>query len=150
MALLQKITDDMKTAMKSGDKPRLEVLRFTLASVNAAQKEKALKDAQATLSDDEVIAVLQKEAKKRKDSIELFKQGNREDLVASEEGGLKVLYEYLPAELSREEIAAIVKDLKAKGVANDFSGLMKETMKIAKGRADGKTVGDVIRDVERG
>lgn len=150
MALLQKITDDMKAAMKSGDKPRLEVLRFTLASVNAAQKEKALKDPQATLSDDEVIAVLQKEAKKRKDSIELFKQGNREDLVASEESGLKVLYEYLPAELSREEIAAIVKDLKAKGVANDFSGLMKETMKIAKGRADGKTVGDVIRDVERG
>ena len=148
MALLQKITDDMKTAMKSGDKARLEVLRFTLAGLHAAQKEKTLKDPEASLGDDEVITILQKEAKKRKDSIELFKQGNRDDLVSKEESDLKVIYEYLPAELSHDEIVVIVKDLKANGV-NDFSLLMKETMKIAKGRADGKTVGDVIRDVER-
>jgi uncharacterized protein YqeY len=148
MALLQKISDDMKTAMKSGDKSRLEVLRFTLASLNAAQKEKALKDPAATLSDEEVVTLLQKEAKKRKDSIELFKQGNRDDLVAKEEGDLKMLYEYLPAELSRDEIVAMVKTAKAAG-ANDFSSIMKEVMKMAKGRADGKTVTDVIRDVER-
>lgn len=134
--------------MKSGDKARLEVLRFTLASLNAAQKEKALKDPQATLGDDEVVAVLQKEAKKRRDSLELFRQGKRDDLVAKEEADLKVLYEYLPAELSRDEIAAMVKTAKANG-ANDFSSIMKEVMKLAKGRADGKTVGDVIRDVER-
>ena len=148
MALFQKITEDMKTAMKSGDKARLEVLRFTLASLNAAQKEKTLKDPQATLSDEEVVTILQKEAKKRKDSIELFKQGKRDDLVEKEEGGLKVIYEYLPAELSREEIVAMVKAAKASG-ASDFSSIMKEVMKLAKGRADGKTVGDVIRDVER-
>jgi len=149
MPLFQKISDDMKAAMKSGNKARLEVLRFTLAGLNAAQKEKTLKDPQASLSDDEVVTLLQKEAKKRKDSIELFKQGKRDDLVAKEEGDLKVLYEYLPTELSHDEIVAIVKDLKTKGVASDFSGLMKETMKIVKGRADGKAVGDVIRDVER-
>ena len=149
MPLFQKISDDMKAAMKSGNKARLEVLRFTLAGLNAAQKEKTLKDPQASLSDDEVVTLLQKEAKKRKDSIELFKQGKRDDLVAKEEGDLKVLYEYLPTELSHDEIVAIVKDLKIKGVASDFSGLMKETMKIVKGRADGKAVGDVIRDVER-
>jgi len=148
MSLLQKINEDMKSAMKSGDKARLEVLRFTLASLNPAQKEKALKDPQATLSDEEVITILQKEAKKRKDSIELFKQGKRDDLVAKEEGDLKVLYEYLPAELSREEIVAMVAAAKANGAA-DFSSIMKEVMKSAKGRADGKTVGDVIRDVER-
>ncbi len=149
MALLQKISDDMKAAMKSGDKARLEVLRFTLASLNAAQKEKTLGDSQATLSDDEVIALLQKEAKKRKDSLELFRQGNRGDLIAKEEGDLKVLYEYLPAELSHDEIVAMVKAAKAGG-ANDFSSIMKEVMRMAKGRADGKTVGDIIRDVERG
>ncbi len=148
MALFQKINDDMKAAMKSSDKARLEVLRFTLASLNPAQKEKALKDPQAVLSDEEVITILQKEAKKRKDSIELFKQGKRADLVTKEEGDLKVLYEYLPQELSREEIAAIVKEAKANG-ATDFGSIMKEVMKAAKGRADGKTVGDVIRDVER-
>ena len=138
----------MKAAMKSGDKPRLEVLRFTLAGLNAAQKEKTLKDPQAMLSDDEVVALLQKEAKKRKDSIELFKQGKRDDLVVKEESDLKVLYEYLPAELSHEEIVAMVTTAKATG-ASDFSSIMKEVMKLAKGRADGKTVGDVIRDVER-
>jgi len=138
----------MKAAMKSGNKPRLEVLRFTLASLNPAQKEKTLKDPSATLSDEEVITILQKEAKKRKDSVELFKQGKRDDLVAKEEGDLKVLYEYLPAELSHDEIVAMVAMAKANG-ANDFSSIMKEVMKLAKGRADGKTVGDVIRDVER-
>ena len=147
MALLQKINDDMKAAMKSGDKARLEVLRFTLASLNPAQKEKAMKDPQATLSDEEVITILQKEAKKRKDSIELFKQGKRDDLVAKEEGDLKVLYEYLPQELSRDEIVAMVKTAKANG-ASDFGSIMKEVMKLAKGRTDGKTVGDVIRDVD--
>ena len=137
----------MKTAMKSGDKARLEVLRFTLAGLNAAQKEKTLKDPAATLSDEEVVTVLQKESKKRKDSIELFKQGKRDDLVSKEEADLKVLYEYLPAELSRDEIVAMVKIAKENG-ANDFSSIMKEVMKLAKGRANGKTVGDVIRDVD--
>jgi uncharacterized protein len=148
MPLFQKINDEMKAAMKSGDKARLEVLRFTLASLNPVQKEKALKDPQAVLSDEEVITILQKEAKKRKDSIELFKQGKRDDLVAKEEGDLKVLYEYLPAELSHDEVVAMVNAAKAGG-ASDFSSIMKEVMKLAKGRADGKTVGDVIRDVER-
>jgi uncharacterized protein YqeY len=147
MPHLQKINDDMKTAMKSGDKARLEVLRFTLASLNAAQKEKILKDPAASLGDEEVITILQKEAKKRKDSIELFKQGKRDDLVAKEEGDLKVIYEYLPAELSRDEVVAMVKTAKENG-ATDFSSIMKEVMKLAKGRADGKTVGDVIRDVD--
>lgn len=148
MALLQKINDDLKTAMKGGDKARVEVLRFTLASVNAAQKEKALKDPQASLTDEEVVSVLQKEAKKRKDALELFRQGQRDDLVAKEEGDLKMLYEYLPAELSREEIVRMVKAAKEAGAA-DFGAIMKEVMKEAKGRTDGKTVGDVIRDVER-
>lgn len=147
MALLQKINDDLKTAMKSGDKSRVEVLRFTLAGLNAAQKEKTLKDPQAMLADEEVVTILQKEAKKRKDAIELFKQGKRDDLVAKEEGDLAIIYEYLPQELSRDEIVAMVTAAKANG-ASDFGSIMKEVMKMAKGRTDGKTVGDVIRDVE--
>lgn len=145
MPLFQKINDDMKAAMKSGDKARLEVIRFALAGVNAAQKEKALKEPGATLSDDEVISVLQKDAKRRKESIELFKQGNRADLVAKEEADLAVLAEYIPKELSRDEIAKMVDDVKAQGFS-DFSGVMRETMKLVKGRADGKTVGEVIKE----
>ncbi len=148
MALLQRMNDDLKAAMKGGDKARVEVLRFTLASVNAAQKEKTLKNPQAALTDEETVAVLQRETKKRKDALELFRAGKRDDLVAKEESDLQVLYEYIPAPLSREEITAMVKQAKANG-AGDFGSIMKAVMAAAKGRADGKAVGDVIRDVER-
>jgi uncharacterized protein len=145
MPLFQKINDDMKAAMKSGDKPRLEVIRFALASLHAAQKEKEMKTPGATLTDEEVVAVLQKDAKRRKESIELFKQGKRDDLVAKEEADLLVLGEYVPKELSRSEIEKMVDEVKAQGFV-DFSSAMRETMKLVKGRADGKAVGEVIKE----
>jgi uncharacterized protein YqeY len=151
MPLLQKITDDRKTAMKSGDKPRLETLRFALAGLNAAQKEKEMKEPGTKLTDEEVIVVLQKDVKRRRESVELFKQGNRADLVEKEEGDIAILAEYLPKELSRQEIAQMVDGLKVQGF-NDFTSLIRETMKLVKGRADGKMVGEVIKektDVER-
>lgn len=135
----------MKAAMKSGDKPRLEVIRFALAGLHAAQKEKELKTPGAVLSDEEVITVLQKDAKRRKESIELFKQGKRDDLVTKEEADLAVLSEYIPKELTRAEIEKMVDEVKAQGFV-DFSSAMRETMKLVKGRADGKAVGDVIKE----
>jgi uncharacterized protein len=144
MTLLQKLQDDMKAAMKSGQKERLEVLRFVIAGVNSAQKDKSAKQAGAVLTDEEVTAILQKEAKRRREAVELFKQGKRDDLVKKEEGDLAVIFEYLPKELSEAEIGKIVDDVRAKG-AGDFNGVMRETMKVVKGRADGKLVGDVIK-----
>ena len=135
----------MKAAMKSGDKARLEVIRFAIAGLNAARKEKEMKEPGATLSDEEVVMLLQKDAKRRKESIELFKQGKRDDLVAKEEADLLVLGEYIPKELSRAEIEKMVDDVKAQGFA-DFSSAMRETMKLVKGRADGKIVGEVIKE----
>jgi uncharacterized protein len=146
MPLVQKINDDVKAAMKSGDKSRLEVLRFVLAGLNSAQKDKAIKTEGAVLTDDEAVAILQKEAKRRKEAIELFKQGKRDDLVEKESADLAIVYEYIPKEMSREEIEKIVSDLKAGG-ASDFNTLMKESMKAIKGRADGKTVGEVVKSV---
>lgn len=135
----------MKAAMKSGDKVRLETVRFVLSGLKSAEKDKQVKDPVATLSDDEAIAVLQKEAKRRKESMELFKQGGRNDLAEKEESDLVIIMEYLPKELSREEIALLVDKARAAG-ANDFSSLMRETMKEVKGRADGKLVGEVIKE----
>lgn len=146
MPLVQKINDDVKAAMKSGDKSRLEVLRFVLAGLNSAQKDKAIKTEGAVLTDDEAVALLQKEAKRRKEAIELFKQGKRDDLVEKESAELAIVYEYIPKEMSREEIEKIVSGLKAGG-ATDFNTLMKESMKAIKGRADGKTVGEVVKSV---
>ena len=144
MPLYSKITDDLKSAMKSGDKARVEALRFALAGLNSFQKDKQVKTPDATITDDEVVSVLQKEVKKRKDSIKLFRQGNRDDLVAKEEGDLAVIAVYIPKELSRAELEKIVSDVIAAG-ATDFNAAMKETMKVAKGRSDGKTVGEVIK-----
>lgn len=138
----------MKTAMKAGDKERLETVRFALSALKTAEKEKQAKDSAATLSDDEAIAVLQKEAKRRKESIALFKEGNRDELAAKEEADLAVLQTYLPKELSKEEIATIVEKVHAADPdgTNDFSSLMREAMKELKGRADGKLVGEVIKE----
>jgi uncharacterized protein len=144
MALLSKLNDDLKTAMKGGQKERVEVLRFVLSGVNNAQKEKNVKSPGVPLTDDEVVSLLQKEAKRRKEALELFKKGNRADLVKKEDADLAVIFEYIPQELSIAEIEKIVDDVKSKGAA-DFNSIMKEVMKVVKGRADGKTVGDVIK-----
>ncbi|MGC9968469.1 MAG: GatB/YqeY domain-containing protein [Minisyncoccia bacterium] len=144
MALFQKINDDLKSAMKGGQKDRVGVLRFMLAGVQNAQKEKGVKQPGEALTDEEAVAVLQKEAKRRKEAIELFRQGKRDDLVKKEEAELAMIYEYLPKELSAAEIEKMVDELKTQGF-NDFNALMRETMKLVKGRTDGKTVGDIIK-----
>ena len=144
MSLFETITADLKTAMKAGEKERVEVLRFVLSGLQGAQKEKNVKEPGVPLADEETISLLQKEAKKRKESIELFKQGKRDDLVSKETADLAIIAAYLPKELSEAEIGAIVDDLRAKGF-NDFSALMREAMKAMKGKADGKLVGEIIK-----
>ena len=129
--IYEQITADLKTAMKAGDKPRVEVLRFALAGLNSFQKDKQAKEPGATIGDDEVVSVLQKEIKRRRESIELFKQGGRTDLVTKEEGDLAIIAAYVPKELSREEIGVIVDGVIAAGGlsgAKDFNSAMRETM----------------------
>jgi len=144
MTLLQKITEDMKAAMKSGDHARVDVLRFVMAGIRSAEKDKYAKTPDVPMTDEEAVAVLQKEVKRRKEAIELFKKGNREDLVNKEDADLAVIATYVPKELSPEEIEKVVDDLKAKGFS-DFNVLMRESMKELKGRADGKMVGEIVK-----
>ena len=135
----------MKVAMKAGEKDRLETLRFIISSLNAAQKEKELKEPGAMLIDAETISILQKETKRRKESIDLFRQGNRNDLVEKEEVGLAIIQAYLPEELSRDAIAKIIDEMRVQGF-NDFNSLMRETIKAVNGRANGKLVGEIIKE----
>ncbi len=144
MTLLEKLNGDLKTAMKAGEKGRVEVLRFSLAGVNAALKDKIMKHAGDTLADEEVIEVLRRDAKRRREALVFFRQGERADLVAKEAADLKIIMGYLPEELSAAEIERTIDRLKKKGF-KDFNSLMREAMKEMKGRADGKTVGDVIK-----
>jgi uncharacterized protein YqeY len=144
MSLIQKMTEDLKVAMKSGDRARVDALRFILAGLKGAEKDKFAKDPNAVLADDEAVAVLRKEVKRRRESIELFKKGGRPDLVEKEEADLRVLMEYAPKELSPEEIEKVVDGLIAKG-NSEFNVLMREVMKELKGRADGKVVGEIVK-----
>ncbi len=143
MPLTDKLKDDLKSSLKAGNSARAGIIRLFLSEVQNQTKEK-FGAGEGALTDDEAVAVLQKEAKKRRESIVLFRKGGREDLVKKEELELSVLGEYLPKAMTSEEIKAVISAVMAKG-PNDFNSIMKEAMRELKGKADGKTVGDLIK-----
>jgi uncharacterized protein len=142
--IYDQIMTDLKTAMKDHDQAKVDVLRFAVSGLNNVKKEKQMADPAATLTDEETTSILQKEIKKRKESVELFKQGNRADLVEKEEADLAIISAYVPQELSRAEIEKIVDEVIAAG-AKDFGSAMREAAKMTKGRADGKLVGEIVK-----
>ncbi|MDO8574434.1 MAG: GatB/YqeY domain-containing protein [bacterium] len=145
MFLLGKINQDLKSALKNRDIEKTAVLRFILAQVQNKSIEKRGTGDSPELSDEEVTQVLQKEFKKRKEAIELFKKGGRNDLADKETSELKFFEGYLPVELSRDEIMKVVEKVMAGG-GKDFGVLMKEAMKELKGQADGKIVSELVRE----
>ncbi|MDA8326912.1 MAG: GatB/YqeY domain-containing protein [Nitrospiraceae bacterium] len=143
MSLPEKIDNDLKTAMKAGDKLRLETLRMVKSAVQYRQIEKG-----GPLSDEEVIAVLSTLSKQRRESIEQFRKGGREELALKEEAELQVLRGYMPAELSPEDLDRLIeqsiKDSGALGPA-DMGKVMRLLMPRVKGAADGKTVNEKVK-----
>lgn len=148
MALYQKIADDLKNAMKSGDDFQVGVLRLLLSSFRNKEIEKKSKGLEPDLSEEEIVEVLSKEAKKRREAVELYGKAEREDLASKERKELEIIQKYLPAQLSEEEIGKSVrlaiertgaKDIK------DFGRAMAEAMKELKGRADAKTVSEIVK-----
>jgi hypothetical protein len=151
MSLKDRIGEDMKAAMKSGEKDRLGVLRMMRAKVlevEVASREKLGRDHQAT--DAEVVEALSSYAKQRKDSIEAFRQAGREDLASREEIELAIVREYLPRPLADEEVRAIVVEAIAEAgakSAKDMGAVMKLVMPRVKGSADGKKVQEIVRSL---
>lgn len=141
--LKARLTDDMKQAMKSGDKPRLSVIRLLLAAIK--QKEV---DERIELSDDDVLAILVKQSKQRRESIEQFKSAERDDLVATEQFELQVIETYLPAKLSETEIRQIITDAitetGAQGMAQMGAVMNIVRAKVA-GRADLSSVSQWVK-----
>ena len=139
MGLREKINEDMKTAMKSGDKIRLETIRSVRALILEFDKSGANRE----LTPDDEIAMLSTGVKKRKESVEMFTKAGRMDLADKESAEFKILQEYLPKQLSEEEIISEIKTIAAEvGVSTkaDFAKLMPAAMKQLKGKTDGKTV----------
>lgn len=142
--ILARLNEDLKNALKSEDSQKAAVLRFLLAQIKNKEIEKRA-GLNKELSDEEIIEVLQKEVKKRKEAIELFKKGGREDLVLKEEAELRIISEYLPPPMSKEEVEAAVQNIINKGM-NNFNEVMKEATKLLRGRVDGKALVEIVKE----
>lgn len=143
MNLRDKINNDLKAAMKSGDKVRLETIRSIRALILEFEKSGSGKE----LTLDEEIRILTAAAKKRKEAIEQYRSANRTELAEKEESELKIIEEYLPKQLSSEEILEEVKKIASEINAknkDDFPKLMPLAAKTLKGRADGKIVKEIV------
>ena len=143
MSTHDKIKEHLTAALKGGEKERVGVLRLLLAELHNKEKEKPA--GKQSLTEEETLAVLKKEVKKRKEAIELFRKGSREDLAKKDEAELKIIAEYLPPEIAPDEIKAVVDRLFAAG-NKEFNTLMRETMRELKGQADGKVVSGIVKE----
>ena len=143
--LKQKLADDLKQAMRQGDKVRRSVIRLVMAAINNAEIAR-----QATLEDADIYGVIAKEIRQRKESIDAFKLGKRPDLVAQEEAELAVLQEYLPQQMTREEIIAeagrVIAEVGAQGLS-DKGKVMPKLIAQLKGRADGRLINEVVTEL---
>jgi uncharacterized protein YqeY len=149
MTLRTKLQDDLKAAMKSGDKRRLAALRLTMSAIKIAETAER-RASRGDLTDDEAIAVLQTEIKRRRDTIAELEKADRPELLADEKTELAVLVDYLPQQMSREQIVevarAVIAETGATGSAQ-MGAVMKQLMARLKGQADGKLVNEVVREL---
>ena len=149
MSLKDRIENDLKVALKARDRGTLEALRMVKAKIQEKQVDlRGKKGAEAELSDDDVQAVLNAYAKQRRDSIEAYEKGGRDELAQKERDELEIISAYLPKQLSDEEITAIVEKAVADSGASsmkDLGAVMKLVMPQTKGLADGKRVNEIVR-----
>ncbi len=142
--LLNRLQTEMKIALKSKDTDRLSVVRMLISEIKKEQIDK-----KRELSDSEVLTVIQRYAKQRRDAIEQYKKANRQDLVEKEQKELNIVLEFLPKQLTEEEIVKIVdKTIEEVGAASikDMGKVMKSVMEKVKGRADGSLVSKIVRE----
>ncbi|MBI3006464.1 MAG: GatB/YqeY domain-containing protein [Ignavibacteriales bacterium] len=144
MTLSEKVNQDLKAAMKSGDQVKLNTIRSLLAHIIELTK----RGTGSTVTADEELSVLMTAAKKRKEAIEMYQKGGRDDLVKQEQKELEIINGYLPKPMTKEEAEEVVVRIIAQSGATsggDFGKVMPLAMKELKGKIDGKIVQDVVR-----
>jgi uncharacterized protein YqeY len=150
MDLKQQLQHDLKEALRAGEERRKSVIRMALAAITNAEIEKGRQSGETELDQDDLVAVLQKQAKQRRETIDELEETDRLDLLAAEKEELAILDEYLPEQLSREEIAEearqVIGEVGATGM-RDMGPVMGRLMSKLKGRADGHTVNEVVREL---
>ena len=147
--LSEKIRKELTDAMRARDSLKMNTLRGLLSAFTNELVAKGIKP-QEQISDEDALAVIKRAVKQRKDSIEQFRKGNREDLAQKEEAELKILETYMPAQMSREQIEVVAKQVKEKLGVTDKSKMgmfMSSVMKELKGQADGAEVKAVVESL---
>ena len=144
-ALQQKLTDDLKQAMKGGDTVKRSVIRLVMAAIKNAEIAK-----QKALEDGDILGIIAKEVRQRKESIEAFKEGDRPELAANEEAEMAILKAYMPAQMSRDEIVAearkVIEEVGAGGLG-DKGKVMPQLIAKLKGKADGREINEVVTEL---
>ena len=145
MGLENQIRQDMNNALKTGQKEKLSTLRTALAQIKDERIRK-----KSDLNDEDVITVLMRAVKSRKDSIEMYKQGGRQDLVDKETAEIGIIQSYLPEQMSEDEIKKVISEIvKSSGASDikDIGKVMGPAMAKLKGKADGKLVQQIVRSL---
>ncbi len=150
MNVKEQLRHDLKEALRAGDEQRKSVIRMALAEVTNAEIEQGRQSGEAKLDERDVIAVLQKQAKQRQETIDELQHVDRPDLLAQEREELAILEEYLPEQLSREEIVdeaqRVIEAINATSM-RDMGPVMGRLMSKLKGQADGHIVNEVVREL---
>lgn len=146
MNLKEKINADLLSAMKAKEEVKLGALRMLKASII---KFEVSGDKKIEATDENVLQIIGKEVKQRKDSISAYKKGGREDLAAKEEAEMKILQLYLPEQMSEEELKTLIsRTISQTGATvKDFGKVMGTVMAQAKGKADGQTVTRLVKEM---
>ncbi len=145
MSLQDRLMAEMQNAMRAGDVVRRDTIRLLRAAIRNREIE-----LQRDATDEDVLEVIARQVKQRNESIALFHQGGREDLVAAEEAQKAILEEYLPRQLAQSEIEQVVREIVAELRATDMrqmGAVMREAMSRLKGQADGSLVNEVVREI---
>jgi hypothetical protein len=145
MTLEDKIREDLKDALKQQDKIRVSVLRLLLSDIKNATIAQ-----RKAIDDTKILDVISREVRRHRESIEAFKQGERSDLVSQEEAELKILMEYLPEQMSREEIADVARQaIAAVGAREmkDSGRVMSQLMPQLRGKATGNEVSGIVSEL---
>jgi len=143
--LKQKLTDELKQALRGRDRVRCSVIRLVMAAIKNAEISR-----QANLEDNDILGIISKEVRQHHESIEAFKHGDRQDLVAKEEEEMAILEGYLPQQMTREEIAEVarqvIKEVRAQSI-KDKGKVMSRLIGQLKGRADGREINTVVTEL---
>jgi len=143
MGLKEQLNEELKTAMKAKDETRVGTIRLLKDAISKFEIARP-KDA-PPLTAGELLGIVDKQVKQRREAIDLYEKGNRPDLAAKEKSELGILETYMPQQLSRDEIKAEVESIIAALGTKEFPKVMREASAKLKGRADGKTVNEVVK-----